>query len=109
MRGTRCLVLVALVSIAGCAGLVGGPQVVEDECVEVYRGVIDCEVVVENPSADPMMVEVTVEVGGSGDRIFESRSKTVEIDPGEQEEVSIAIAGVSGDLRYGVDVETVDG
>lgn len=108
MRAKLALPVLAMVLFAGCGGFFGGPQVVEDECVEEFRGLISCDVIVENPEEEPMTVEVTVEIEGSGDAIHESDSETVGLGPGERETVSIAFAGIGGDLYYDVDVREVE-
>lgn len=108
MRSTIFVAVLSLVLLAGCAGILGGPQVVEDECAEEIRGVISCSVTVENTDDSSMTANVTVEIGGPSGEILETSSKRVDLDAGEQKTVDISVAGVSGDLRYGVSAEEVD-
>ncbi|MDS0260848.1 hypothetical protein NDI56_15695 [Haloarcula sp. S1CR25-12] len=72
----------------------------EKECVEVAGAFADYTAVVENPEEETMTVNVTATVGGT------SNSKTVDIEPGKQRNVSLTV-GVAGDVEYAIEVTEV--
>ena len=108
-RAKAFAALLTVILLAGCAGLFGGPSIVEDECAVTESGVIaSCTVVVENPEDTAMDVEVTVEtVDRSGDAVA-SESEQVTVSPGDTAEVSLTIP-VGGTVDgYTVDAVAVD-
>lgn len=97
--------LALMVVLAGCGGLgiLGGSDiVVEKECVVVGGSFTECTAAVENPEDSTITVEVTADVQ------VETKSKRVELEPGERRNVSMTFS-VAGDVRYNIDVEKVDG
>ncbi len=101
MRNIAVIGVTALILLAGCSGVLGGPNVVEKECVEVAGAFADCTAVVENPEEETMTVEVTANVGSA------SESKTAEIEPGKRKNISVNVNMV-GDVKYSIEVEEVD-
>ena len=97
--------LALMVVLAGCGGLgiLGGSDlVVEKECVVVGGSFTECTAEVENPEDSTITVEITADVQ------VETKSKRVELEPGERRNVSMTFS-VAGDVRYNIDVERIDG
>lgn len=108
-RAKAFAALLAVLLLAGCTGLFGGPSVVEDECEITESGVIaSCTVVVENPDDAAMDVEVTVETVDRHGETAASESEQVTVPPGETEEVSLTVT-VGGTVEgYTVDAVEVE-
>ena len=87
--------LALLVALSGCASLLGGPKIVEQQCGNVV-GVGGCAVVVENPSDQTQSVTVTVEAVSSSGDVVGINSRTVSIGPNQQKEVVVGVSNLGG-------------
>jgi len=105
MGGLKTASLLVVVVLAGCGSSIGGPEVVEDQCVTDYASV-DCDIVVENPTDSAMDVNVTVEIG-SEENTVATKSEITEVEAGTQKNVSIVFAGTTAD-GYNVDVTAAE-